>query len=129
MAHHQTLGLIVRLSFAKILLHLEGLAVLVGSLVAYRELGDSWGKFFVLFLAPDLGMLGYLASPELGSKTYNLFHTYFSPFLLWLFVYFVHWPSLSSICLIWVAHIGFDRLLGYGLKYPTQFKDSHLNRV
>ena len=119
----------MRPSFAKILLHLEGLAVLVGSVVAYRELGDSWGKFILIFLAPDLSMFGYFASPTIGARVYNVFHTYFGPFLLWLFVYFFHWPSLSSICLIWVAHIGFDRLLGYGLKYPTQFKDTHLNRV
>jgi len=68
----------MRPSFAKILLHLEGFAIFVGSVVAYRELGDSWGKFFLLFLAPDLSMLGYLASPSIGSKTYNLFH-----YLLW----------------------------------------------
>jgi hypothetical protein len=119
----------MRSSFAKILLHLEGAAALVASVVAYGELGDSWGKFFLLFLTPDLAMLGYLASTAVGAKVYNVFHTYFGPFLLWLFVHFFHWPSLSSICLIWVGHIGFDRLLGYGLKYPTEFKDTHINRV
>ena len=119
----------MRPSLIKVLLHLEGLAVLSASVVAYAECGDSWGKFFLWFLAPDLAMLGYLVSPLLGARVYNVFHTYFSPFLLWLFVYFFHHPSLSSVCLIWVAHIGFDRMLGYGLKYATQFNQTHLNRV
>jgi Domain of unknown function (DUF4260) len=119
----------MRPSFPKILLHLEGLAVLVACVAAYAELGDSWVKFGALFFAPDLAMFGYLVSPEFGSKSYNLFHTYLGPFLLWLFVYFFHYPSFAPICLIWIAHIGFDRMLGYGLKYPTRFKDTHLNRI
>ena len=113
----------------KILLHLEGFAVLVAACVLYHEIGASWIKFAVLFLAPDLFMLGYLVDKKVGARFYNSVHTYAAPFLLWLVVYFGNQPALLPICLIWIAHIGFDRFLGYGLKYETDFKDTHLHRV
>ena len=85
--------------------------------------------FLLLFLAPDLSMLGYLANPRLGSLVYNLAHTYFVPLVL----AGIGLVASSHLCillaLIWAAHIGMDRLLGYGLKYPTAFKDTHLQRV
>ena len=113
----------------KFLLRLEGLVVLAAALCAYREAGESWLRFALLFLAPDLSMLGYLAGPKVGAVAYNAVHSYTASFLLWLIVYFAHAPSLFGLCAIWVAHIGFDRLLGFGLKYPDAFKDTHLGRV
>lgn len=95
----------------------------------YRELGGSWRRFALLFLAPDLLMLGYVFGLKTGARVYNAGHTYASPFLLWAIVYFGHRSALFPLCLIWVAHIGFDRLLGYGLKYNCAFKDTHLQRV
>jgi hypothetical protein len=65
----------------------------------------------------------------MAGSTYNLVHTYAAPFILFLFADFIHRPGLFTICTIWVAHIGFDRLLGYGLKYPTTFKDTHIGRL
>jgi hypothetical protein len=64
-----------------------------------------------------------------GATVYNIGHTYTAPFLLWLTAYFAHIPSEFFVCVIWIAHIGFDRLLGYGLKYSTAFKDTHLGKV
>lgn len=119
----------MKLSVPKILLHLEGLAVLIASCVLYREIGASWAKFAILFLVPDLAMLGYLVNKTVGAWFYNSVHTYLAPFLLWLAVYFGNLPALLPICLIWIAHIGFDRVLGYGLKYDYDFKDTHLHRV
>ncbi len=119
----------VKLSPPRILLHAEGLAVLVVSLIAYAELGDSWIRFAIWFLAPDLFMVGYLAGPRMGAFIYNLAHTYVAPVICWLFVYFAHWPSFTSLIIIWVAHIAFDRLLGYGLKYGTAFESTHFKRV
>ena len=34
-----------------------------------------------------------------------------------------------QLALIWLGHIGMDHALGYGLKYPTAFGDTHLQRV
>jgi hypothetical protein len=119
----------MKLSGPKILLHIEGLVVLVAAGALYRELGASWVWFAVLFLAPDLFMFGYLFGKKIGARVYNIAHTYVAPFLLWWIVYFANQPSMYPICLIWVAHIGFDRFLGYGLKYDTDFKDTHLHRV
>src|SRR4051812_22555604 len=113
----------------KILLHLEGLVVLAAACALYRELGSSWTRFAVLFLAPDLFMLGYLFGRKAGARCYNSVHTYVGPILLSLLGYFMGHPALLSFGVIWIAHIGFDRLLGYGLKYESDFKATHLHRV
>jgi hypothetical protein len=83
--------------------------------------------FALLFLAPDLFMLGYLANAPIGAAIYNAVHTYVGPVLLALYSVGTDHRTLLSISLIWIAHIGLDRLLGFGLKYPTYFKDTHLN--
>jgi Domain of unknown function (DUF4260) len=111
------------------LLHLEGLAVAVGSLVLYFDAGFGWLLLLVLILAPDLSMLGYLAGPRLGSLTYDVVHTYAGPSALGVIGVVGGYESAVQIALIWLAHIGVDRMLGYGLKYPTGFKDTHLQRV
>ncbi len=113
----------------KPLLRVEGLAVLIGACFLYRALHGSWLMFAVLFLSPDLFMLGYLFGSRAGAWTYNLVHTYTGPLALGLVAYFAPTPLLFAICLIWAAHIGFDRFLGYGLKYETGFKDTHLGKV
>ena len=111
------------------LLHLEGLAVLIGALVLYFHASYGWLLLLVLFLAPDLSAIGYVAGPRVGALTYDVVHTYALPIAL--AVVGVVWDvsTATQIALIWAAHIGMDRLLGYGLKYPTAFKDTHLQRV
>ncbi len=103
--------------------------MLAAACILYRALGASWGRFAALFLAPDLAMLGYVFGKKIGAHTYNSAHTYAGPFLLWSIGYFTNLPSLLPLGAIWIAHIGIDRLLGYGLKYDTGFKDTHLGRV
>lgn len=112
-----------------ILLHAEGFVVLTASFAAYHELSGSWLLFFLLFFWPDLFMLGYLANVRLGASLYNLVHTYVGPLLLGSAAVFEQGHKALLFALIWAAHIGFDRMLGYGLKYPTFFKDTHLQRV
>lgn len=111
------------------LLHLEGLAVLVGALALYFDAGFGWLTLVVLFLAPDLSMLGYLGGPRVGALTYDLVHTYVGPVALGAYGVLGDSGSATRVALIWLAHIGLDRLLGYGLKYPTAFGDTHLQRV
>lgn len=97
------------------------------SLFAYHSNHGSWSLFALLFLAPDLSMLGYLANARTGASAYNAFHTYVGPLLLLLYSIGAGRPMLLPLAFIWLAHLGFDRMLGYGLKYPTHFKDTHLS--
>ena len=113
----------------RLLLRLEGAVALAAALAAYAHLGGSWGWFAALFLVPDLSMLGYLAGPRLGAASYNAAHSYVGPALLALASLALSAPSLLLGVALWAAHVGFDRLLGYGLKYATAFGDTHLGRV
>jgi hypothetical protein len=111
------------------ILRLEGAAALAGAVALYAHAGFSWPVFALLFLAPDLAMLGYLAGPKTGAVAYNLVHTYAGPPILALAGYLFTTDLALALALTWVAHIGLDRALGYGLKYPTRFGDTHLGRV
>ena len=112
----------------RFLLRIEGLAVGAVAAVLYARTGASWWWFAALWLLPDLSMLGYLASPCRGARIYNAFHTYTLPITLGLLGWLLHAKGLVPCALIWVNHIGVDRLLGYGLKYPTGFGFTHLGR-
>ncbi len=111
------------------LLHLEGLAVLIGALVLYFDAGYGWLMLLVLFLAPDLSMIGYFGGPRVGALAYDVVHAYALPIALGVAGVLGDSSLAIQIALIWAAHIGADRLLGYGLKYPTAFRDTHLQRV
>ncbi|MCP3739256.1 DUF4260 domain-containing protein [Rossellomorea sp. BNER] len=113
----------------KLHLHLEGLVIFITAIYCYSVIGGSWWLFICLILAPDIGMLGYLLNIKIGAMVYNLFHTFTVSVLLLLIGFLVDSQMLLSIGLIWVAHISIDRFLGYGLKYETTFKDTHLQRV
>lgn len=97
------------------------------AVLLYARGGHSWMLFGVLFLAPDLSFLGYLAGPRIGAAAYNLAHSYAGPGIAAALALLTGRPPV--LALIWAAHIGFDRALGYGLKYPTDFKDTHLGRL
>ena len=111
------------------LLRLEGAVTLTLALSAYAHLGGRWGWFAALFLIPDLSLLGYLANARVGAVAYNAAHSYVGPALLALVALKVGAPSWLLGVAIWVAHVGFDRAMGYGLKYATAFGDTHLGRV
>ena len=112
-----------------VLLRVEGLALLAASVAAYWAMDGGWGTFALFFLMPDLALFGYFAGARVGAATYNLSHT--STFPLLLIVAAVAGPARVAALagLIWLAHIGFDRVLGFGLKYPSGFKDTHLSRL
>lgn len=113
----------------RLLLHIEGAAVLLTACVGYHQLHGSWLWFALLILTPDLFMLGYIVNKAVGAAIYNLAHTYTAPLLLFTIFWLAGQESYSWLVLIWLAHIGLDRMLGYGLKYETAFKDTHLQRV
>jgi hypothetical protein len=114
----------------RILLRLEGLGLLALCLLLYGSSGLSWTAFAVLFLSPDLSFLGYLAGPRIGALAYNLAHDTLGPLLMVIIGYsFAAHTYVLAIALIWLAHIGFDRALGYGLKYTAGFRYTHLGRI
>ena len=111
------------------LLRLEGLALLLGMTLLYGVWDGSWWVYAILFLAPDLSFAGYLAGPKAGAVIYNAAHSYMAPMTLMITGFALSAPLVLSIAMIWLAHIGFDRMLGYGLKYASGFGFTHLGRI
>ena len=119
----------VLLTRPAVMLRAEGAAMLAGSVLLYWLSGGSWWLFGLLLLAPDVSMLGYLAGRGVGAAVYNVFHSYPLPAVLGGIGLLAGAPLAVAVALVWFAHIGMDRMLGYGLKYDTGFKDTHLGRV
>lgn len=113
----------------KTFLQLEGFIVLALSLYFYHNHHYSWILFFILLFAPDISMIGYLVNNKIGALLYNVFHTYTISILVVFCGLLLPNETVLAVGLVWTAHIGMDRMMGYGLKYPTKFKDTHLNRV
>jgi hypothetical protein len=110
-------------------LRLEGFAVFAMAITAYAHTGHSWLLFALLLLSPDLSIIGYLMGSKIGAATYNLFHSYAGPAALWLVGVALGDQAPTAIALIWFTHIGLDRALGYGLKFITSFKHTHLGTI
>ena len=110
----------------RLLLRLEGLAVLVMAAAAYAQFGAGWAFFAWLFLLPDLSFLAYVAGPRVGAAAYNAAHSYAGALGLLALGVLAAMPLALAAGLVWCAHIGLDRAMGYGLKYATGFGDTHL---
>ena len=113
----------------KWLLRLEGLTLFAGMTLLYAIWGGSWWVYAILFLVPDLSFAAYLAGPKPGAIVYNAAHSYMAPVTLMTAGFAAASPLLLSIAMIWLAHIGIDRALGYGLKYAEGFGFTHLGRI
>lgn len=113
----------------QVLLRAEGVAALVLALILYAEVGRGWGLFAALFLVPDVSLLAYLLGKRLGAVAYNTVHTYTLPAALFAGGFVLERGLAMAVALIWAAHIGADRLLGFGLKYRDGFRPTHLQRV
>jgi hypothetical protein len=112
------------------ILQTEGVVLLAAALAAYfAGLDEPWWLVPVLLFVPDVFMAGYAASSRLGAWTYNLAHSYPAPALLGTLALVADEPLWQGVALVWFAHIGMDRALGYGLKYDTGFHDTHLGRI
>jgi hypothetical protein len=113
----------------RILLRLEGLTLFAGMVLLYAVWEGSWWLFAILFLAPDLSFGAYLLGPRAGAIAYNAAHSYMAPVALMTAGFAAGSPLVLSIAMIWLAHIGIDRALGYGLKYDAGFTFTHLGRI
>ncbi len=112
------------------LLRLEGLLVLGAATTAYALLDDaSWKVFFLFFFVPDISLLAYLIGKKAGAFFYNASHFYGAPIIAGFVLWYLDQSDSLYFVLIWIAHIGFDRALGYGLKYDSGFKFTHLGRI
>jgi hypothetical protein len=110
------------------LLRAEGLAVALVMAVVAWQLGPPWWLVVPVLVAPDLALAGYAAGPRTGATLYNAAHSYLGPTLVAGAWFVLGGGALAAISALWALHIGMDRALGYGLKYPTVFGDTHLGR-
>ena len=111
------------------ILRAEAIAVLVAGVVAYLQLNGHPLWLPPLLLAPDASMLGYMRGPAVGAVTYNLVHNLAVALGLLTVGWLVAIAPLALAGALLVAHVGMDRALGYGLKLPTDFRDTHLGRI
>ena len=111
----------------RVILRVEGAALLVVATLAYAQLGAAgWGLFAALFFVPDVAFVGYLAGPRIGAAAYNLTHSTLGPALLGLTGVLLAHPLSIAIALVWAGHVGFDRMFRYGLKHASAFGHTHL---
>jgi hypothetical protein len=111
------------------LLRLEGITLFAGMTLLYGLWDGSWLVYVILFLAPDLSFAAYLAGPKVGAIVYNAAHSYLAPVALMTAGLAMASPLILSLAMIWLADIGIDRALGYGLKYGSGFAFTHLGRI
>lgn len=107
----------------------ESLFIFALACAVYYQYAFGWGLFFMLILAPDLFFAGYLINPKIGARIYNIGHIYAAPLILLFLHYLAGFPYALPLSIIWIAHIAFDRVLGFGLKYESGFKDTHLGKI
>jgi hypothetical protein len=113
----------------RLLLRLEGVVLFAGMTLLYGLWEGSWWVYAILFLAPDVSFAAYLAGPKVGAIVYNAAHSYLAPVALMTIGLALAAPLTLSLAMIWLAHIGIDRALGYGLKYQAGFAFTHLGRI
>ncbi len=110
-------------------LRVEGAVLLAASLVGYAATERSWWLVPAVLLLPDIFMAGYARSTRVGALTYNLAHSYPVPAMLGTVGLWNGSPLVQALALVWLAHIGMDRALGYGLKHDDGFTHTHLGII
>jgi uncharacterized protein DUF4260 len=108
-------------------LRLDGLVLLAAALILFASTHQPWWLVPAVILLPDLFMLGYLRDTRVGAAVYNLGHAYLLPTGMALAGAVGHHPLTLALGLLWLAHIGMDRLARYGLKYDVSFQHTHLS--
>lgn len=111
------------------LLRAEGAMLLIAATTLYWKEDGSWLLFAVAFFLPDLSMVGYLEGNRIGAATYNAVHSLVLPVAMTVIGIVTNGSLLTAAALIWLAHIGFDRMVGYGLTHAEGFKETHLARI
>src|SRR5688572_18161432 len=110
-------------------LRLEGLAAFAAALTLYGVNGGDWLWAIPALLLPDLSAAGYLVSPRIGTVSYNFLHNWAPGFIALALGLWLASPGLQIVAAILIGHVGMDRAVGYGLKLPSSFQDTHLGRM
>ena len=110
-------------------LRLEGIAGFVTGVLIFGRLGGEWLWLIPALLLVDISMVGYLRGPRLGAFVYNLAHQWATGLAVLGAGLAAGSPVLALAGAVLVAHVGMDRVAGYGLKLPTDFRDTHLGRL
>ena len=113
----------------RVLLHLEGAVLFAAGTAVFFRLGQPWWLYLLLLAAPDLSLLALAAGPKLGSVVYNLAHTMVWPLIILVAGWWFGSATAVAVGLVWLAHLGMDRMLGIGLRYDDGRKATHLQRV
>ena len=110
-------------------LRLEGVAAFIAGLALYGWLGGPWLAVLPFLLVPDLSAIGYLRGPRLGAFTYNVVHNWALGLAVLGIGLGTDIVPIAIAGAILITHVGMDRAVGYGLKLPTSFQDTHLGRI
>ncbi len=108
---------------------IEGTIIFLAALYLYNVAGYKIVWFLVLLFSIDVTMLGYLINKKIGATIYNLGHSFTLPLIMLAIASTMSYDLAFAFGLIWLAHTGLDRAFGYGLKFDTDFKDTHLGRI
>lgn len=119
----------VGLRAVDVILRAEALALFVAGVAAYLQMNGDGLWLLPALLAPDLSIIGYVGGPRLGAIAYNLVHNLATALVVLAVGWFAAIPLLALSGAVLVAHVGMDRTLGFGLKLPTDFKETHLGRI
>jgi hypothetical protein len=117
------------IGWPKFVLRIEGAVLFAASIAVFAVQGQQWWLYPALLLVPDIFMLGYLRSTKLGAIIYNIGHSYPAAAVVTALGFLVASPPTIAMGAIWFGHIGWDRMFGYGLKYATSFKHTHLGNL
>lgn len=111
------------------LLKLEEAGIFLLTIYLFSTLDFAWWWFPALLLVPDIGMIGYLINPKIGAFIYNLFHHQLvaTGVAFYGLAFENEYWILAGIILF--AHISFDRMMGYGLKFNDSFHHTHLGGI
>jgi hypothetical protein len=109
----------------------EGAGVFAAGIAIYLHggIGWPWWLAVMIFFAPDLSFAAYPLGPRVGARVYNAAHVYALGALLLAGGFLGASPVFSALGALWLAHVGFDRMLSYGLKSERGFNDTHLGRI
>ena len=113
----------------RLLLRIEGAALALAAVYMFHRIGGNWWLFAALILVPDVSFAGYLINTRIGAIAYNAMHVTLGPLICAALGFLLPSFDLLSVALIWAAHVGIDRALGYGLKYGAGFGFTHLGRI
>ncbi|MBO9203675.1 MULTISPECIES: DUF4260 domain-containing protein [Niastella] len=108
---------------------LEEAAMFGLSIFLFGKLSFAWWWYLVLILTPDISALGYLVNTRVGAMTYNFFHHKAVAIVMYVAGLYLNNEVVQLIGLILLGHSSLDRMLGYGLKYPDSFQNTHLGLI